>query len=358
MSVLQCTSVKIVSADVIDLITADGECWGAWALTRDGRLMMIHARSTVLATGGGAGIFIDHLVSDGEIGAGYALAQRAGAALDNLEFIQFMLGLKKEKKRLFLPLSDLHKPGVLVDLDGRDLLEKQIADIQLRHKTIEERKKHFPFSCRDSSCLVDLAIAKERRNGGKVFWKDDSMLKVKSEVVHFSHAFNGGIKINEKAESTLPGLFAAGESAAGPHGADRIGGCMMTATQVFGQRAGYFSAIRAKNISMLPNKIEIPEHVEKSVRWKGPELKDQESIEIVEQAREKFSWELMVVRTENGLMECLTSFKSLIGSLKEIEAKNDQIYFEFRNILLVGKLIALQAMNRKKSLGSHYLDNF
>ena len=49
-----------------------------------------------------------------------------------------------------------------------------------------------------------------------------------TEVVHFAHAFNGGILIDETAESTIEGLFAAGEVAAGPHGADRIGGCMMT----------------------------------------------------------------------------------------------------------------------------------
>ena len=57
---------------------------------------------------------------------------------------------------------------------------------------------------------------------GKVFWEDGSKLEEKREVLHFSHAFNGGVKINETAESTVPGLFAVGETAAGPHGADRI----------------------------------------------------------------------------------------------------------------------------------------
>ena len=79
---------------------------------------------------------------------------------------------------MFLPLSNINKPGVLVDFDGCDLLKKHISDSRLRHKAIEERKKHFPFSCRDSSYLVDLAIAKERQNGGTVFWKDSSLTNV------------------------------------------------------------------------------------------------------------------------------------------------------------------------------------
>ena len=236
-----------------------------------------------------------------------------------------------------------------------DLLEKHIADPNLRHNAIVERKKHFPFSCRDSSYLVDLAVAEEGRNNRTVFWEDGSKSKERFEVVHFSHAFNGGVKINEMAESNVPGLFAAGETAAGPHGADRIGGCMMTATQVFGKRAGQFAAIRAKSSAILPNKKGIPEYIQKLCRRKGPELKDPALLEIVKRVREKLSRELMVVRDEKGLYEGLASIESLTSSLKETEVKNDQLYYESRNILLVGKLIALNALNRNKSIGSHYI---
>lgn len=354
MSILQRTSIKKIIAHVIDLIIADGKCWGAWALRHDEELITIHAKSTVLATGGGAGIFSDHLVSDSEVGDGYALAYRAGAALDNIEFIQFMLGLKKDKERMFLPLFDIHKPGVLVDPEDRDLLEKYITDPRMRYKAVDERKTHFPFSCRDSSYLVDFAVAKERRNGRKVCWEDGSNSEEKPEVVHFSHAFNGGVKINETAISTVPGIFAAGETASGPHGADRIGGCMMTATQVFGKRAGQFAALRAKGDAIFPDKMEIPEHIQKVARRKGSELRDPALFEIEKQAKEKLSRDLMVVRDKKDLNECLASIESLIFSLKETEVKNDRIYFELRNILLVGKLVALNAMNRDKSLGSHF----
>jgi len=354
MSILQRTSIKKIIANVIDLIIADGKCWGAWALNHDEELITIHAKATVLATGGGAGIFNDHLVSDDEIGDGYAIAYRAGAALNNIEFIQFMLSLKKDKVRMFLPLAEIHKPGRLLDSEGFDLLEKHIVDPNSRRNAVDERKTHFPFSCRDSSCLVDFAVAKERRNGRKVFWEDVSKPEERSEVVHFSHAFNGGVKINEMAESTLPGLFAAGEAAAGPQGADRIGGCMMTATQVFGQRAGHFSAIRATSIPVLPDKMEAPEHIQKLVYQKGSGLKDPVLFELLKQAREKFSRELMVVRDENGLTSCLMKIRETKMAPDKIKTLNPVSHLKYKNIFTVMELITMAALKRKESLGSHH----
>jgi L-aspartate oxidase len=354
MSMLQRTSVKIILADVLDLIIADGQCWGAWAWSSDGELLRIHAKATVLAAGGGAGLFSDHLVSDGEIGDGYALAHRAGAALNNMEFIQFMLGLKKENERLFLPLFDIHNPGILSDIDGFDLLEKHITDSRLRYKTIEERKKHFPFSCRDASYLVDLAIAKERRNGKKVFWEDGSKLEERFEVVHLAHAFNGGVKINEMAESTVPGLFAAGETAAGPHGADRIGGCMMTATQVFGKRAGQFAALRAKSEAIFPYKMQIPEHIQNIAHRKDSELTDRAILGTLRQVQDKISRELMVVRDENGLTSCLMNIREAKEAVDTIKAIDPVSNLKYENIFMVMELITMAAFKQKESLGSHH----
>jgi fumarate reductase (CoM/CoB) subunit A len=354
MSMLQRTSIKMIVANVLDLMVADGECWGAWALTPDGKFLSIRAKATVLATGGGAGLFSDHLVTDGEIGDGYALAYRAGAALNNMEFIQFMLGLKKENMRMFLPLPEIHKSGYLLDTDGFDLLEKHIADPNLRHNAIVERKKHFPFSCCDSSYLVDLAVAKERRNGGKVFWEDGSKSEQKSEVVHFSHAFNGGVKINEMAESNVTGLFAAGETAAGPHGADRIGGCMMTATQVFGKRAGQFAALRAKGDAIIPDKIKIPEHFQKIAPWKGPILKDRAILDSLKHVREKISHDLTVVRDDNGMTSCIINIREAKAASDTIKVFDPVSLLKYKYILSVMELITMAALKRKESLGSHH----
>jgi L-aspartate oxidase len=354
MSPLQRIPAKLIQANVLDLIVVDGECWGAWALAPDGGLIKIHAKATVLATGGGAGLFSDHLVSEDEIGDGYALAYRAGAELKNMEFIQFMLGVKKDKARLFLPLFDIGKPGVLIDSSGRDLFEKYILDLQTRRKAIVERKKHFPFSCRDSSHLVDIAVEKERRNGGKVFWEDGSKSEEKPEVLHFSHAFNGGVTINEMAESTVPGLFAVGETAAGPHGADRIGGCMMTATQVFGKRAGQFAALRARSISAIPFKQKRPAYVRKAIHQKEYNPENESFISSEKKLRHIFSKQLMLSRNEKGLVACLSAINKMDTCINEVKNTNIEVVSNMTNRFMVMKLIIKSAMKRKESLGPHY----
>jgi fumarate reductase (CoM/CoB) subunit A len=353
LSVLQRSGVKILRRYVIELITQDGACWGAWTVTPAGKVGQITARATVLATGGGAGIFKDHMVSDGEIGAGYALAYGAGAELNNLEFIQFMLGLKINGARQFLPLAHLRRPGMLRSLTGNDLLEACIPDPQEKARAVHDRQSHFPFSCRDTSRHIDIAVARERQQRNKVAWGRGETLEDLAEVTHFAHAFNGGVKINERAESTIPGLLAAGEVAAGPHGADRIGGCMMSATQVFGARAGRSAAERAITTRSLPA---INKWSHSSQKRKGPGGEEELHI-IKDVAKEIYRNHLMILRNENGLRQCLGRIRDLERGLAESGWRHleDLIpYSAVQTTLIVGRLIAEGSLRRRTSLGSHF----
>lgn len=74
-----------------------------------------------------------------------------------------------------------------------------------------------------------------------------STLNEQIEVAPFAHAFNGGVRINEFAETRIQGLFVAGEVASGTHGADRLGSGMHAACMVFGARAGKYAAKRASS---------------------------------------------------------------------------------------------------------------
>jgi succinate dehydrogenase/fumarate reductase flavoprotein subunit len=358
MSITRDIPANTVSGCVLDLIVVEGACWGAWVLSNDRDIIRINARSTILSTGGGGGVYKDHLVSDEDVGDGYALAHRAGAALKNMEFIQFMLGLRHNGCRSFLPVSDLYKSGKIQMQDGSDLLETYIPDLHCRSKAIDARLKHYPFSCRDTSYLVDLAVARVREDGKRVYWGQYPKAESQPEVIHFAHAFNGGVEINDKAESSVPGLYAAGEVASGPHGADRMGGCMMTATQVFGERAGKFAARQAKknNVSVFSdNKYELG-------FGEGELLKQDNHTEklfdIEHDIKEAMTKYVSVLRCREGLKKCRENIHEVESQFYEIKLRglsNFAHSFRIQNMVTTCKLIIDHALSRKESKGSHYL---
>lgn len=358
LSKLQSPTVKFMNGQVVSLLISDRTCWGAWVGTGKQGIIQVLARATILATGGGAGLFVDNLVTDDEAGEGYALAHRAGAKCMNFEFIQFMLGLKSKTSRRFLPLGDLRIPGVLNDSKSLDLLEAGIPDREKRVIAIEERQKHFPFSTRDTSCLVDLAVARARKKDEKVRWNQPDPTGGPWKVVHLAHAFNGGVKINERAETTIPGLFAAGEVAAGPHGADRIGGCMMTATQVFGARAGKYAALRAKREKASFPQAAAPEFLDPALAATGEDQPDSELLHLLNDVRTVFSRELMLLRDYEGITTCLLKIKAAIHFMNEKSRSDPCILMNVRNRLSAMALICDAALKRNESLGPHHRNDF
>ncbi|MFO7599368.1 MAG: FAD-binding protein [Candidatus Desulfacyla sp.] len=359
LTALRRVPVKTLMGYAVDLLTTEQSCWGAVCLLANGEFLRIDSKSTVLATGGGAGIYEHNLVSDAEIGDGYALAHHAGALLTNMEFIQFMLGVRPGENRPYVFLAGLSRPGVIRDAEGRDFLEIAIPDPGLRSVALKDRERHAPFSCRDSSHLVDISIGRSIRGGRSVFWKGVPN-GADMSLHHFAHAFNGGIKIDERGRTTVSGLYACGEVAAGPHGADRIGGCMMTATQVFGYRAGKYAArrgIRMRRAAFPQPKA--PDAI------KYPALSqchmNPDSMEVIMHSRRSMGRYAMVLRDENGLKRCrdgLNDCRARLEDMKEKNALSALRYVEIRNMMVTSKLVVKSALIREESRGSHYREDF
>jgi fumarate reductase (CoM/CoB) subunit A len=359
---LERSGAKVVPGRVLKLMAEDGQCWGGWLLTTHGAMVGIHAGATVLATGGAAGIYRDHLVSDDCVGDGYVLAHKAGAALDNLAFIQFMLGLRKGKQVAFLPLSGLRHPTRLRSRDGQDVLAAAMPEQDIRDRSVEARQRHFPFSCRDISFRIDQNVACNQGTDAEVVWLGEHGFAEKDppRVVHLAHAFNGGIRIDEKGESSVEGLFAAGEVAAGPHGADRIGGCMMTATQVFGNRAGRFGADLAKR-----------RRTKKSPQTRPPqspvgraeigEVRAFGAGDVAGRAKEALSLNASVVRNVSGLQRCLDTLRDCSDELEIARSKGGLLtkgYWQEWCLIEAGRLVVQDAIRREYSLGSHFRKDF
>jgi fumarate reductase (CoM/CoB) subunit A len=359
LTALRHAPVQTLIGYAVDLISAEQTCWGATCLLPNGEFVRIDSKATVLATGGGSGIYEHNLVSEGEIGDGYALAHGVGARLTNMEFIQFMLGARPGKNRPYVALAGLSRPAIIQDVEGRDFLKIAIPDSDLRSVAVKDRERHAPFSCRDLSYLVDISVQRSIEEGRRPFWKGVTG-EGNMALHHFAHAFNGGIRIDERGRTAVSGLYACGEVAAGPHGADRIGGCMMTATQVFGYRAGKYAARRAIRMRQVPSPQMKPSDTTRYPSL-SPRHMRYDRMEVITHVKQAMGRYAMVLRNENGLKRCRNHLNDCNVRLEEMKEKDTLSalrYFEVRNMIVTSKLVVQSALMRKESRGSHYREDF
>ena len=268
---LMTTGVRVRGGmDVACLVMKDGRCCGALAIDEVGQLVYLRAKATVLCTGGGCGIYKYSLATEDLTGDGYILALDVGASLVNMEFIQFIPGLTWPVQKFLFQQTALGTMPELKNRDGEDFLQPYLPEGVTREECLVERAKHGPFSTVGAGRYFDIAMYEQWRSG-KAFESGGLLLKypesIKNDQRHFiksmlswledygvdsihkgfhliphAQGFNGGIHIKEDASTGVPGLYAAGEVAGGPHGADRLGGNALAASQVFGGIAGISAA--------------------------------------------------------------------------------------------------------------------
>lgn len=373
---------------VSDLLVPDGVCRGALALGPNGEVVAYHTGAVVLAAGGARQLFPpagEHRIDT--TGDGYAMALRAGARLTNMEYMQLMLR-PTDFGPFDMPGSFWALFPVLRDEYGEDALAAYLPPGVTRQQAMYERTLHEPFSCRDASGWLDVAIATEVREGrgspeGGLYLdfsqvdlnrfrpsrpnhipvdydKEVVLPKGRPQVRHAAHAINGGVLINGRAESTLPGLYAAGEVAAGPHGADRLGGGMVTNCQVFGARAGRYAAewaFQGGDREPSPTSHALP--LARLRRHGGGERRAEDVLVALQRAS---GAHLMVVRHERGLLQVLDRIQDLRrGWLPAVAARNARTLrraIEVENSLLTAELMARAALMRRESRGSHFREDY
>ncbi|HEY4818157.1 MAG TPA: FAD-binding protein [Candidatus Acidoferrum sp.] len=252
---------------IVRLLTDGGRCAGALAYWREtGRFVVFKAKSVVMATGGIGKAWPITSNSWEYTGDGMALAYEAGAELMDMEFVQFhptgMVwppgvqgilvteavrgegGILRNKngerfmerydpKRMELSTRDVVARSIYTEVKEGRGTEHGGAYLDISHKPAEYVKKKLPSMYHQFKELADVDITK-----GPM------------EVGPTCHYMMGGIRVEaETAQSSLPGLFAAGEAAAGLHGANRLGGNSLSDLLVFGRRAGLAAAQHAKEVT-------------------------------------------------------------------------------------------------------------
>jgi succinate dehydrogenase/fumarate reductase flavoprotein subunit len=255
---LKNSSIKVLPGLVIfDLVVEDGEVRGAFGFLRDGKPCLIQSGAVVLSAGGAGAMYRRNDNQRSILGDGYALALRAGLPLFDLEFVQFYpFVLGEPKLSSFLLYPPYPKEVRLFDEKKEDLLERFHLQGDLNRAIIVQRDRlsiDLYHAAQHGDVFFDLTQVPQEK------WERYPLNFLKKSKFPFHkrpflvspavHFFMGGIEIDGKTATSLPGLFAAGEVTWGIHGANRLGGNALTECAVFGLIGGRSAVeyVRAKD---------------------------------------------------------------------------------------------------------------
>ncbi len=371
------------------LVVKDGVCCGAVVIDETDSLCFIRAKATVLATGGACGLYKFSLATKEQTGDGYLMALEAGARLINLEFIQFIPGITKPVSKTLFQEKNLDTFPKITNKEGREFLYDYLPEDVTMQQCLTERAKHGPFTNVDCSRYMDIAMVEEWR-AGRAFpegglhmqypasvledkrqsitswleWmgtKGIDVVKEGFDMLPHAQGFNGGIYIDENASAGVPGLFAAGETAGGPHGADRLGGAAIAATQVFGKIAGASAADYAKK-AKTPDVSEsfALKHLVKTISTQSGGITD---IDAAMEVIKTIMWDCgSIVRSEEQIKSGLKKIESIEASFNPLEHFEKGIDIKkvskLRSFIKISKLLLTLMDYRKESRGPHYRLDF
>ncbi len=370
---------------IVDLITDGGRVVGAWGVDYShGRLVVFAAREVILATGGGSGLFYVNDNPPQVTGDGYVLGFRAGAPLVGIEMIDFQ-AMCCAPEALFgfapHPTGFINAGAIFLNREGEAFL-----------------KRYFPETAEKSArSEVILAMAKEIHAGragltGGIYMDATQvpMTTIQKQIPHVyktclargiditrtplevapgSHTWLGGLEIDVDGGTSVPGLWAAGETGGGIHGGNRIGGSALSASLVYGRRAGRAASAQvkedARGASATFAGIPASERawLEALVhRDDGPLQKD-----VRMRCRMLAHEKLGPIRDAGGCQYALDEFERIeseevpnmcLGegarASEKIRGHELESALSVRNLALLGKLLATAAVNRKESRGAHF----
>ena len=407
--------IEVYMEVTVIALLKDGErVVGAFAYEREhGRFRIFKAKAVILATGGiGRAYKITSNSWEGT-GDGHALAYDAGAELLDMEFIQFHptgMVYPPSVRGILVTEGVRGEGGILKNSEGRrfmfddipDNYKEQTADTEeegWRYVTGDKNARRPPeLLTRDhvARCIVrevkagrgtpnggvylDIAWIKEKISNAPEHIKkklpsmyhqfkqlaDLDITEQPMEVGPTTHYIMGGIRVDADTQaSTVPGLFAAGECAAGINGANRLGGNSLSDLLVFGKRAGEYAAEYAKE--QTPGEIN-QSQIEETVRLslKAFERTGGENPFQIQHDLQDMMQDLVgIVRTEDEMQRALIGIKELKERREKISLTGNIDFnpgwhtaLDLHNLLTVSEAITRAAIERKESRGGQYREDY
>ncbi|MDB5500507.1 MAG: succinate dehydrogenase, flavoprotein subunit [Tardiphaga sp.] len=370
---------------IVDIAVRDNEACGAtaWHLTT-GQAVTIAARAVIIATGGLTGLYRRNSASSNMGGDGYALALRAGAELIDMEFVQFF------------PIG--HLAPRLVGMDpimwdpfryklGGKLLNAEMREFEDDYAARDGRSDGTYVLTRD---LATYAITKEVEAGrgspaggaylsfrhvpeadiraafgpvvDRLLENGIDLAQRAVEVAPIAHYHMGGIRVDDRMQTGVPGLYACGEAVGGANGANRLSGNAITEAFVFGARAGREAALRAKAATAA---------------WSPGAARP--ALDLLRSAskRDAPNPAAMVVKLQAVMADDVGPFRtdaklrSAIASIAQLKADIGDTpissatafdpvlvdWLDLRNMLQVAQSVAVPALARTESRGAHQRDD-
>jgi L-aspartate oxidase len=351
-----------IGVDLLSMAKYGGDpaCFGAYVLDRaTGEVKTITSRATVLATGGTGKVYVYTSNPDVATGDGVAMAYRLGAAVCDLEFVQFHpTVLYHPHARNFLISEALRgEGGVLKLASGETFMEnyhpmKSLASRDIVARAIDnELKKSGADSVYLDMTHLDPAFVRGRfpNIGERCLGLGIDITKQPIPCVPAAHYMCGGIKTDKTGATTIQGLFAIGECAfTGLHGANRLASNSLLEGMVYSQRA-------AEAVKQLPRVR--PSQV---APWSSGNATDSNDAIVVslnwEEIR-RFMWSYVgIVRTDKRIERALRRIETVRDELRQyyLDFKITSDLIELRNLALVAHLVIESARRRKESRGLHF----
>jgi len=402
---------------VVALLKDGDRIAGAFGYDREkGHFKVFKAKAVIIATGGMGRIYKISSNSWDCTGSGISLAYHAGAELIDMEFVQFHptgMVWPPSVRGLLITEGVRGEGGVLRNNQGRRFMFDDIPELYKGQTSTDEEegsryrqgdknaRRPPELVTRDhvARCItreikegrgsphggvfLDIAWIKEKISNAPEHIKRKlpsmyhqfkelagvDITKEPMEVGPTTHYIMGGVKVDADSQMTsITGLFAAGECAAGLHGANRLGGNSLSDLLVFGQRAGAFAAAYAKESS---DATVSEDQIDEAIKWalepfeRGEKAEHENPFQIQSDLQEEMQKLVGIVRIEKELSEALDKIEVFKTRISRVGCGGNRTYnpgwhtaMELKHMITVAEAIARAAKERKESRGGHFREDF
>lgn len=399
---------------IVTLLKSDERIVAAFGYEREkGQFKLFRAKAVVIATGGIGRAFKITSNSWEYTGDGHSLAYHAGAELMDMEFLQFHpTGMiwPPSVRGILVTEGVRGEGGILLNKDNKRFMFAEIPELY-RNQTADNEEEGWKYTQGDRSARrppelltrdhVARCIVREIKEGRgsphngvflDISWikmkmpnaaehikkklpsmyhqfkklADIDITKEAMEVGPTTHYMMGGIRVDADTQmSTVAGLFAAGEAAAGLHGANRLGGNSLSDLLVFGKRAGEFAAAFAKQNgqAMPPDEKEITDFAKK-VLEPFERTEGDNPFQVQYDLQEMMQDLVGIVRKDNELAKAIEELKTLRERANKVKVIGNREYnngwhtaLDLPNLLTVSEAITRAAIERKESRGAHFSED-